>query len=176
MSDLFLKSSAVLSECGAYRYRLDREWDLQKGRVAFLMLNPSTADASVDDPTIRRCIGFAKAWGYGALTVGNLFALRSTSPKALYGHSDPVGPENDKHLLEIARSARKIVCAWGTHGKLNGRDFQVYDQLEFFNLVALKTTAEGHPGHPLYIAADTWPKPYYIIRSDPPPIKREAEE
>jgi len=125
------------------------------------MLNPSTADASQDDATIRRCIGFAKLWGFGTLIVGNLFALRSTDPKALYGHPDPVGPENDKHLVSISQSARKIICAWGTHGKLRDRGREVADRLEFFPLSALKVTADGHPGHPLYLAASTEPKEYF---------------
>ncbi|PND29022.1 DUF1643 domain-containing protein [Sinorhizobium sp. M4_45] len=155
------KSSAVISECDAYRYRLERHWDGEKAKVAFLMLNPSTADASQDDPTIRRCIGFAKAWGFGGLIVGNLFALRSTDPKALYDHPDPIGPDNDQHILAIAKSARKIVCAWGTHGSLHDRGREVAERLEFFDLVALKITADGQPGHPLYLAADTQPRSYF---------------
>ncbi|PDT55075.1 MULTISPECIES: DUF1643 domain-containing protein [Sinorhizobium] len=155
------RSSAIISGCGAYRYRLERQWDGDKPKVAFLMLNPSTADASQDDPTIRRCIGFAKAWGFGGLIVGNLFALRSTDPKALYGHPDPIGADNDQHILAIAKSAHKLVCAWGTHGALHARAREVYEMLEFFNLAALKVTVEGHPAHPLYIAANTEPKAYF---------------
>ncbi|MDW9823680.1 DUF1643 domain-containing protein [Sinorhizobium meliloti] len=155
------KSSAISSECGAYRYRLERQWDGEKPNVAFLMLNPSTADASQDDPTIRRCIGFARYWGFGGLIVGNLFALRSTAPKALYDHPDPIGPDNDQHILAIAKSARKIVCAWGTHGALHDRGRQVAERLEFLDLVALKVTADGQPGHPLYLAADIQPKSYF---------------
>jgi len=164
MSDLFMtapKSSAVISECGSYRYRLERVWEAEKERVAFIMLNPSTADASQDDPTIRRCIGFAKAWGFGGLIVGNLFALRSTDPKALYGHNDPVGPENDEYLRRIAQRAETVVCAWGTHGALNGRGVHVANLLDNYNLAALKLTASGHPGHPLYVASSTEPKAYF---------------
>lgn len=152
--------SATISACCTYRYRLERRWDGGLPVVAFIMLNPSTANDVADDPTIRRCVGFARSWGFGGLIVGNLFALRSTSPKLLYGHADPVGPHNDEHLLSIAREARKIVCAWGTHGSLQNRDRTVTDLLDVFDLSALKTTAEGHPAHPLYIAADTCAKPY----------------
>ena len=163
--DLFAKeqkSSAIISGCGAYRYRLERQWDAEKSKVAFLMLNPSTADAEADDPTIRRCIGFAKSWGFGALIVGNLFALRSTAPDALYRHVDPVGPDNDSHLVDIARSAGTIICAWGTHGALRGRGRTVAAMLDRHNLAALTVTRGGHPGHPLYIAASTKPKPYVV--------------
>lgn len=155
------KSSAVISECGAYRYRLERQWDGDKPKVAFLMLNPSTADAIQDDPTIRRCIGFAKSWGFGGVIVGNLFALRSTDPKALYNHPDPIGPDNDQHILAIAKSSRKIVCAWGAHGSLHNRGREVAERLEFFDLVPLKVTADGQPGHPLYLAADIQPRSYF---------------
>jgi len=160
MKDLFAKSSAVISNCGTYRYRLDREWDAGKGTVAFLMLNPSKADHAEDDPTIRRCTNFAKAWGFGGLIVGNLFALRSTDPKALYSHHDPIGPDNDKHLIEICQSSRRIICAWGTHGKLRGRNRAVHERLKFFDLHALRVTADGHPGHPLYIAGSAVPQAF----------------
>ncbi|MHC2492094.1 hypothetical protein ACVII0_005948 [Sinorhizobium meliloti] len=156
-----VKSSATISRCGAYRYRLERQWDSEKAKVAFLMLNPSIADACQDDPTIRRCVGFARAWGHGGLIVGNLFALRSTDPKVLYDHPDPIGPDNDKHLLSIAQSARKIICAWGTHGTLHDRGREVAERLAFFNPAALKLTADGHPVHPLYVAASTQPKEYF---------------
>jgi hypothetical protein len=154
-------SSAVISACGAYRYRLERLWDEEKDKVAFLMLNPSTADASQDDPTIRRCIGFAKSWGFGGLIVGNLFALRSTDPRALYDHPDPVGPDNNNHLRAIARCAETVICAWGTHGALHDRGRKVAELLDDRNLAALKLTANGHPGHPLYVAASTQPKAYF---------------
>ncbi len=156
-----MQKAAILSACGQYRYRLERQWNGNKAKIAFLMLNPSTADAEQDDPTIRRCIGFAKSWGFGGLIVGNIFALRSTDPKALYDHPDPIGPDNDQHILAIAKSARKIVCAWGTHGALHDRGRQVAERLEFFDLVALKVTADGQPGHPLYLAADIQPKSYF---------------
>jgi hypothetical protein len=168
MSDLFDNetiSSAVISDCGAYRYRLERQWNPDLPKVAFIMLNPSTADASHDDPTIRRCINFAKSWGCGSLVVGNLFALRSTDPKALYSHTDPIGPENDRQLLSIARSVRKIICAWGAQGAYLDRGLEVASRLEFFNLEALRTTTDGHPGHPLYIAATTKPCSYFAGRS-----------
>ncbi|RVH56227.1 DUF1643 domain-containing protein [Sinorhizobium meliloti] len=163
-TDLFSKtpaSSAVISPCGGYRYRLERQWDEEEAKVAFLMLNPSTADASQDDPTIRRCIGFAKAWGFGGLIVGNLFALRSTDPKALYSHPDPIGPDNNSHLDAIAHAAELIVCAWGTHGALHGRGREVAERLDDRNLAALKLTTDGHPGHPLYIPASAQPKAYF---------------
>lgn len=154
------------SKCGDYRYRLERRWDADLPAVAFIMLNPSTADADIDDPTIRRCVGFAKSWGFGALIVGNLFALRSTDPKALYSHPDPVGPDNDRQLLAIAQSARKIICAWGTHGALHDRGREVAERFEFFPLAVLKVTAEGHPVHPLYVAASTEPKEYFAPKPD----------
>jgi hypothetical protein len=164
MNDLFSQgpgSSAIISSCGSYRYRLERIWDRDLPKVAFIMLNPSTADADQDDPTIRRCIRFARDWGFGGLLVGNLFALRSTDPKALYDHADPIGPYNDDQLLSIAKSARKIICAWGTHGAFRNRGNEVANRLEFFDLAALKVTADGHPGHPLYVAAGTKPLSFF---------------
>lgn len=93
--------SAIISECGKYRYSLSRIWDENKANVLFIMLNPSTADGDVDDPTIRRCIGFAKSWGYGGIYVGNLFAYRATDPKELLKVENPIGFENIHHLMDM---------------------------------------------------------------------------
>lgn len=164
MTDLFDKavtSSAIISNCGTYRYRLERQWDSGLPSVAFIMLNPSTADASQDDPTIRRCIGFARSWEYGGLVVGNLFALRSTDPRALYDHEDPIGPDNNNHLLQIASDCHQVIAAWGMHGALGARGVEVATMLNGFNLAALKITVSGFPGHPLYIAGTTRPQPYF---------------
>ena len=154
------ESTAVLSDCGTWRYRLDRSWT--KGpKVAFIMLNPSAADAEFDDPTIRRCRAFARDWGYGGLIVGNLFALRSTDPAVLARHPDPIGPDNDRHLVEITCEAEEIVCAWGIQGALANRDRAVTSLLnQFAYLKILRLTTAGFPGHPLYLPGCTRPKPW----------------
>lgn len=123
-------------------------------RALFIMLNPSTADETKNDPTVRRCIGYARAWDYAFLTVCNIFALRSTDPKALYRHDDPVGPDNDMWIWQEADTADLVVCAWGTHGKLNGRDKQVTALLDGKTLHTLGVTKDGHPKHPLYVPAN----------------------
>jgi hypothetical protein len=152
---------ALISADGDYRYRLWRTWDDEKPTVAFIMLNPSTADATTDDPTIRRCIGYAEDWGYGTLVVGNLFALRSTDPGELSDHSDPVGPDNDEHLLAICDEAKQIIAAWGTHGSLRDRGRTVAHLLDA-DLYALDTTQDGQPTHPLYQPADRDPQPFTV--------------
>lgn len=149
--------SAVISDCGLYRYRLDRRWG--EGRpVAFVMLNPSTADGTQDDPTIRRCVGFARRLGAGALVVGNLYAWRATKPDDLWGAKDPIGPDNDRHLAAIAAEASDVIAAWGSHPTAHGRERPVADlQLAAMGrmpLWALRITKTGSPGHPLYINAD----------------------
>jgi hypothetical protein len=154
-------SGATISLCGLYRYTLTRDTGGGSGIVNFIMLNPSTADASVDDPTIRRCIGFARAWGYRTLVVTNLFALRATDPAALKTAVEAVGPENDGHLLEQARVADLVVCAWGATGKLYGRGDRVTLILAVEarkTLHCLRKTAAGHPGHPLYLPASLTPQ------------------
>lgn len=156
-----MESSAVISSCGDYRYRLDRTWDGELHKVAFVMLNPSTADHTEDDPTIRRCISFAKSWGYGGLIVANLFALRSTDPAMLRVHSAPVGHENDRHIMEVASECREIVCAWGANGSLYSRDDLVCKMLAGMNLVSLKRTKNGSPGHPLYVKSSAERKKFY---------------
>jgi len=154
-----MNKSAVLSACEKYRYRLGRTWDAAGRLVAFIMLNPSTADADLDDPTIRRCIGFARAWGYGGLVVGNLFALRATDPKALKTTPAPIGPDNDTHLRAIASECAEVVCAWGRHGTLYGRDRSVLRLLTDSGAPLHRLSKPGaeYPMHPLYLPADLRP-------------------
>lgn len=149
--------SAIISECGQYRYQLTRppEGHPDKTTALFVMLNPSTADASLDDPTIRRCRGFAKLWGCAGVTVANLYALRSTDPKALWGHDDPVGPHNDVYLSMLAREYKDVICAWGA----NARADRVEAAVRIFSNVGARLfcfgqTRSGAPKHPLYIAAN----------------------
>ncbi|MCV7255651.1 DUF1643 domain-containing protein [Mycobacterium hackensackense] len=163
-----LISSATMSDCGTYRYRLTRIWDESKPVLAWVMLNPSTADGSTNDPTIRRCIAFAKAWGFGGITVVNLYALRATDPKQLWQHADPVGPDNDAELANVAECYSLVMLAWGSNAA-PGRAAdvlrilsRVYDRSG--KLAVLGWTKGGQPRHPLYVRADTHP-----VRADIPP-------
>jgi hypothetical protein len=142
-----------------YRYALWRTWSRQGRSALFVMLNPSTADETQNDPTIRRCIAFARRWGYGSLTVCNLFALRSTDPAALYSHADPVGPDNDEVIAGHANGAGIVIAAWGVHGALRGRGRTVAEELEGAGcpVFCLGTTKDGHPRHPLYLRGDVEP-------------------
>lgn len=150
--------SAMLSECGTYRYTLGRIWDFDKPRMLFIMLNPSTADAHQDDPTIRRCRMFAQREGFGGLFVGNLFAFRATSPKVLRDHwikgSDVVDPDNDSSLDHLRHLCTLTVFAWGTvGGELGGRADHVmrkYSDASVFGF-----TGNGQPKHPLYLSKHT---------------------
>ena len=105
---------------GQYRYLLWRYWGEAK-RLVWVLLNPSTADARQDDPTIRRCVGFAKGWGYDGIQVVNLFAYRATDPRELKAVVDPVGPRNDEFIERAARGHEMVVVAWGANGGLHGR-------------------------------------------------------
>ena len=151
MPDLFMQSNAVLSDCGRYRYRLDRRWG-NGPTMGFVMLNPSTADAEVDDPTIRRCIGFAKREGCGSLQVVNLFAFRATDPEELYAADDPVGPGNDNHVRYVLNRARIAVAAWGAHRL--ARDPGDALAKGWRRMVCLGKTKAGAPRHPLYVRKD----------------------
>lgn len=151
------RQGALFSDNREYRYRLWRTWDVEKPKLGFVMLNPSTADEVELDPTCRRCKGFAEDWGYGTLAVGNIFALRATDPSELYEHDDPVGPRNDEHLREICADADRVIAAWGTHGALEDRGQAVAEMLDC-DLYALNTTQEGHPNHPLYQPGDAEPE------------------
>lgn len=161
-------SSAWLSDDRAYRYRLHRRWSSDGPLDVWVMLNPSTADALVDDPTIRRCKGFSALWGAGGIVVVNLFALRATFPSALAGHPDPVGPDNDgiirQAVLDAHRDGGRIICAWGAHTFAAPRALDVAEGLRGMEALCLGTTKAGAPRHPLYVRGDTEPIPWEPAR------------
>lgn len=165
MSFLFAESGALFSPCELYRYELWRQWAPGTCQdLVFCGLNPSTADALVNDPTINRCIGFAKAWGYNGFTMLNLFAWRATDPKDMQAAAAPVGPDNDATLAKyLARPAVKFVAAWGALGDHQGRDQVVCRLVRAAGrpMWCLGHTAAGLPRHPLYISADTKLVPYF---------------
>ena len=156
---LEVSGDAIISQCGTYRYLLQRFWDRRLETLNFVMLNPSTADASINDATIRRCLGFARTLGFGSLEVTNLFALRSTDPKALRGHADPVGPDNDEKIISSAQVCQMTICAWGTHGSYKDRAAKVLRLLRDAGVKphALAFANGGVPKHPLYLKADLQP-------------------
>lgn len=159
-------SSAIISGCGRYRYTLTRTLGCAEKVVTFIMLNPSTADAHDDDPTIRRCKGFARSFSAGKLIVVNLFAFRATKPKALLAEKEPVGPENNDHIRRAAEEAHNsggmVIAAWGAHGGHMDRDKQVMALLDAWNIFpkSLAETATGMPRHPLYLSGDCKPLDY----------------
>jgi hypothetical protein len=185
MSDLFseqtgayVDSGANISACGKYRYKLWREWrgvatkehwrwfgfkdgagqEVSEPKAClFIMFNPSTADGKIDDPTIRRCVSFAKREKYDRLEVVNLFAWRATDPGiigSLTGKGDPIGPANQDAVTDTALVAGLIVCAWGVEGSLIGQDETVLGWLGDRRRYALGLTKDGHPRHPLYLPKD----------------------
>jgi hypothetical protein len=163
-------ASAVLSECGTYRYRLLRIWDVTRPMCVFVMLNPSTADASQDDPTIRKCVGFARRWGCGGIEVVNLFALRATDPREIRRHADPIGPDNDRHIREAVTRPGAIVClAWGTHGRTYNRAWNVWQDIIGYGVATrdLGLTKCGQPRHPLM-------QPYPKATEEAAPLSTEG--
>lgn len=152
-------SSAVFSADEKYRYVLRRSWAETGDTIGFICLNPSTADATVNDQTVRKCISFAQRWGGARLVIGNLFAYRSTDPSNLYKVEDPVGPDNDSWLRKIADECDILVAAWGVHGKFLSRDKRVKDDFGIM-LKTLKLTKDGHPSHPLYLPSGLEPKDF----------------
>jgi hypothetical protein len=148
----------VFSPDRLYRYTLWRVWGADLPFVQFIGLNPSTADETKDDPTIRRCIGFAKAWGYGALCMTNLFAWRATDPGDMMVAREPIGEENDMWLKGVAAEAQTIVAAWGKNGSFLGRGVRVKGMIsEIKPLHCLRTIGSGAPEHPLYLPKDLKP-------------------
>ena len=156
MSDLLLSRRATISACGRYRYRLEREWS-DSPKLIFVMLNPSTADADIDDPTIRRCMGFAQRENAGGIVVVNLFALRATNPKALTDNEfRPDGPDNFVALEKVLNEGLRIICAWGAHkeARAASRDFVEHAAKLCVPLFCLGVTGDGSPRHPLYVKAN----------------------
>ena len=147
---------ALFSSCRTYRYYLWRIWDRKTARVMFIGLNPSTADEFNDDVTIRRCVGFAKKWGYGGLIMANIFAFRATKPEEMKAAKDCIGPLNDQYLLDISFGEALIVLGWGNHGEFMNRGEQVIQMLlpHRSDLYHFGLTCKGNPKHPLYLSYD----------------------
>jgi len=163
----YISKSASLSECGMYRYTLERSWAfldgstlvLGKGTCCFVMLNPSTADGTQDDPTIRRCINFARSWGYDKLVVRNLFPWRATDPRDLFNAETVIGGDRGNQELLNALDADLVICAWGASVPFR-RDLEALEMFSRFpkRLHCLELTKHGKPRHPLYVRADRQPQ------------------
>ena len=155
--------TAYLSDDGLYRWVLTRVWRNPARLLTFVMLNPSTADALVDDPTIRRCIGYARELDLDGVRVVNLYAFRATNPADLWTAPDPVGPKNNTALRDAltaaAHHATPVIAAWGTHARPD-RVAWLLDQPGAHRLSALHVTKAGAPGHPLYLSASLRPRPW----------------
>lgn len=164
--------TAEFSPDRVYRYT----WERATGGVhadrlvVFVMLNPSTADEHKADPTVTRCLSFARAHGYGHLLVVNLYALRSTEPVALWHTEDPIGPENNRAIADACGQADLVVVAWGEHGRRNGRGTEVETIIrtnlrDGVDCVCLGRTRSGQPRHPLYLPRDS-PQTEYTLRGE----------
>ena len=162
-----MKRSADISDCGRYRWWLRRDWGgplLPQKIVTWIMLNPSKADGEQDDPTIRRCIGFSRQWGYTALSVRNLFPWRATDPRELFTAESVTGGRRGDAEILAARSADLIVVAWGANVPF-GRDRQVLDMLAGVPLFCLGKTKGGHPRHPVRLSSQTALEPFGGVRA-----------
>lgn len=159
--DPVIRRGASISGCGRYRYMLARWWG-DGDRLQFVMLNPSTADAEVDDPTIRRCVGFARTLGFDGIGVFNLYAYRATKPADLWRCDEPTGGQrNDDLLREVLRQSKvnPVVAAWGVNAKPDRvAAFMSWRGSE--GVLALGLTKDGAPRHPLYLRADARPVPF----------------
>ena len=156
-----MERDAAMSECGRYRYRLGRTWGPGQ-YLLFVMLNPSTADAEEDDPTIRRCVGFAKAHQFDGIQVVNLYAWRATDPRDLKAAGYPVGSDNDNHIKAALGPAGAVCVAWGDRARGLARPGDVLDMIRRASRSAgcLSVTKHGMPGHPLMLAASCRLSPY----------------
>ena len=150
-----MNKTAVLSHDNIYRYQLSRIWHEEKPKILFIMLNPSTADEFVEDPTIRRVVTYAKDWGYGGVYVGNLYAFRSTDPKGLKSITDPVGPENITHIQTLISVVDKVIYAWGNEEKEPDWLKKMVD-----TPYCIEISKKGIPKHPLYLKKCLIPQIY----------------
>lgn len=151
---------AIFSEDRQYRYVLWRIWDNTKPLVNFIGLNPSTADETKDDPTMRRCASFAKSWGYGGFFMTNLFSFKATKPEDLKKAPDPIGKDTDKWILEIEKKVEKVIFVWGVNGIYLNRDIEIKKIITKGHFIEL--SKDGHPKHPLYLKGGLIPKPYIV--------------
>ena len=156
MSDIFNQNGAIFSDCRRYRYALWRVWDDSKGKVMFIGLNPSTANESADDPTIRRVKRFAHNWGYGGVIMLNLFTYITAYPEELMKCEDPVGPA-DYYLDHYAKECNKVIFAWGNFKEAEKRGIEVMQMFPYGHM--LIQNKNGSPRHPLYVKADAQPIP-----------------
>ncbi len=167
--------TTIFSDCRNYRYTLWRAWGnaplftpreitRESSYVMFIGLNPSTADETRDDPTIRKCMGFAQRWGYEGLCMTNLFAFRATQPRDMRAELYPTGPHNLDHVLQCAAKAAIVVAAWGANGSYKGRDRAMMEDLAKHGVhpVCLRLTSKGAPEHPLYVPYDVTPLPFTL--------------
>lgn len=160
-----MRGTATFDRDGLYRYELTRTWDETLPSVTWIMLNPSTADAHTDDPTISRVVGFSRNWGYGSAHVVNLFALRATSPSELRRATNPVGPDNDLVLTEVFGHDTPVIAAWGNQGAIRNPTTDEPRCQEVWRLLddrstevwCLGLTRRGQPTHPLYLPGDSRP-------------------
>lgn len=167
-----MKTDAKLSNCRKYRYALWRTWDETKPSAMIVGLNPSTANETDDDPTLIRCINFAKSWGYGGVCMANLFAFRATAPSDMMAASDPVGLENDVWLSKLSADAGIVVAAWGNDGIYLGRSTEV--KVALTNLYCIKMNKSGEPAHPLYLKSDLVPLPMAFNKQVKPELWAKA--
>lgn len=156
----FVEKGAHFSPDRKYRYTLWRIWEPTFPRLNWLMLNPSTADENVEDPTIAKCIRFAKLWKYGSVHITNIFSYRATDPEDMKKVDDPVGPNNDWYVWSNANQADLVICAWGNHGVHMGRSEHVRAMLKDVKTHCLKINQTGEPQHPLYLPFKQLPIPY----------------
>jgi hypothetical protein len=153
-----IHSDADFSLCRTWRYSLTRTWRADRGTIVFIGLNPSSADEVKNDPTVSRCIGFARRWGYGGMVMLNAFAYRATDPKDLKKAPDPVGPHNDYWILIQSFAADVVVGCWGNHGRFRDRETRVVELVP--RLLCFGKTKLGCPKHPLYLPGDAKLEPF----------------